>query len=204
MRSTTLSRTAESNATAVVTLDSPLGWISYTHQDGLLLGLVFGYPTRWAAESALDRAVRANGSSDRAKPTHDDHKALFGGYELADEVLASNELAERLEDYAAGRPVDFSDVAIDVTHLTPFSRRVVKACRQIPWGETRSYAQLASTAGSPGAARAVGQVMARNRFPLVVPCHRVLAAGGRLGGFSAPDGTRMKKRLLALESEARR
>ena len=65
---------------------------------------------------------------------------------------------------------------------------------------TRSYGEVAAAAGSPGAARAVGQVMAANRTPLIVPCHRVLAAGGKIGGFSAPQGLALKRRLLALES----
>ncbi len=74
------------------------------------------------------------------------------------------------------------------------------ACRRIPWGQTRSYAQLAAVAGRPGAARAVGSVMAKNRVPLVVPCHRVIASSGQLGGYSAPQGLSLKRRLLAMES----
>ena len=70
----------------------------------------------------------------------------------------------------------------------------------MPRGETVSYAELAGRAGSPNAARAVGGVMAGNRVPLLVPCHRVVGAGGRLGGFSAPTGVELKKRLLALEA----
>ena len=95
--------------------------------------------------------------------------------------------------------MDFSDVPLALDHLTPFGRRVVAACRRIPWGQTRSYGELAAECGSPGAARAVGSVMAKNRYPLIVPCHRVLAAGGELGGYSAPDGLKMKRRLLAME-----
>jgi methylated-DNA-[protein]-cysteine S-methyltransferase len=64
-----------------------------------------------------------------------------------------------------------------------------------------TYGDLAAAIGSPGAARAVGSVMARNCFPLIVPCHRVLGAGGSLGGYSAPDGLRMKRRLLAMEGQ---
>jgi methylated-DNA-[protein]-cysteine S-methyltransferase len=117
-----------------------------------------------------------------------------------DEELAEN-VVERLVRYAAGEPVDFSDVPVSLDHLSAFQRRVVKACRAIPCGDRRTYGQLAAAAGSPGAARAVGQVMAGNRMPLVVPCHRVVASGGGLGGFSAPQGLAMKRRLLALEQE---
>jgi len=118
------------------------------------------------------------------------------------QVASDSALAEDLRRFADGEPVDFGRVLIDERHLAPFARRVVAACRRIPWGQTRSYGQLAAECGSPAAARAVGQVMARNRYPLVVPCHRVLASGGRLGGFSAPQGLRLKRRLLALESPA--
>ena len=87
------------------------------------------------------------------------------------------------------RPSISATFAVDERHLTPIS--AAASCRpagEFPRGETRSYGELAAQCGSPGAARAVGQVMAKNRYPLVVPCHRVLAAGGRIGGFSAPQG----------------
>jgi methylated-DNA-[protein]-cysteine S-methyltransferase len=119
-----------------------------------------------------------------------------GDEELAVEVL------DRLARFTAGEVVAFQDVPIAMGHLSLFQRRVVKACRAIPAGERRTYGQLATAAGSAGAARAVGQVMASNRVPLIVPCHRVVAAGGRLGGFSAPNGLAMKRRLLELEAYA--
>ena len=111
-------------------------------------------------------------------------------------------LLERLVRYAAGAADDFFDVPVLLGAMTPFQRRVVASCRAIPCGSTRTYGQLAASAGSPGAARAVGQVMASNRIPLIVPCHRVIAASGGLGGFSAPQGVVMKKRLLAMEQLA--
>jgi methylated-DNA-[protein]-cysteine S-methyltransferase len=115
----------------------------------------------------------------------------------------AKELIDGLQRFADGEPVDFTDVPLAMDHLTPFGRRVVAACRRIGWGKTRSYGELASECGASGAARAVGTVMAKNRYPLVVPCHRVLAAGGALGGYSAPDGLRMKRRLLAMERAER-
>jgi methylated-DNA-[protein]-cysteine S-methyltransferase len=108
-------------------------------------------------------------------------------------------LAERMIAALEGEPDEFRDVGIDLSHLTPFARRVAAACRRIGWGQTRSYGELAAVAGFPGAARAVGHVMATNRTPLLVPCHRVVASGGRLGGFSAPQGAKLKRRLLDLE-----
>ena len=113
-------------------------------------------------------------------------------------------LAERIQSYAAGTDEDFSDVPLDLSHLTEFQRRVVKECRRIRVGQTLSYADLAAKAGSPGAARAVGNTMARNRFPIVVPCHRVIGSAGSLGGFSAPSGISLKRRMLDLEAASRK
>ncbi len=100
--------------------------------------------------------------------------------------------------YRHGRET-FNDVRVDLSHATPFSLRVYDACRAIPAGETRTYGELAVTAGSPGASRAVGSAMARNRVPIVIPCHRVVGASGRLCGFSAPGGLETKQSLLDLE-----
>ena len=109
-------------------------------------------------------------------------------------------LADRLQAYAGGADDDFLDVELDLTHLTAFQSSVVARCRRIPLGETLSYGELAAKAGSPGAARAVGNVMAKNRFPIIVPCHRVVGSGGALGGFSAPEGITLKQRMLERES----
>jgi methylated-DNA-[protein]-cysteine S-methyltransferase len=83
------------------------------------------------------------------------------------------------------------------TDATPFARAVWQATAAIPYGETRTYGELARAAGSPGAARAVGGAMAKNPLPLVIPCHRVVGAGGRIGGFS--PGVSLKRCLLAHE-----
>jgi methylated-DNA-[protein]-cysteine S-methyltransferase len=104
-----------------------------------------------------------------------------------------------MDSYSHGHPEDFSDIDVSLEAATAFQRRVLDQCRRIAWGCTVTYAELASRAGWPGAARAVGNVMARNPVPLIIPCHRVVGAGNRLGGFSAPSGLVMKKRLLALE-----
>jgi methylated-DNA-[protein]-cysteine S-methyltransferase len=98
---------------------------------------------------------------------------------------------------------DFLDIELDLNERTPFQRSILQKCREIAIGETISYAELATQAGYPNAARATGQVMATNRFPLIVPCHRVVGSGGSIGGYSAPDGLQMKRRLLALESDRR-
>ena len=112
------------------------------------------------------------------------------------------ELRSRLESYAEGEITDFSDIEVDLAGLTTFQKRVVAELRKVKYGETLSYGELAGRAGSPKAARAVGSVMSQNRVPLVIPCHRVVASSGHLGGFSAPQGVALKKQLLAMESRA--
>lgn len=107
---------------------------------------------------------------------------------------------ERLRAYFDGEAVDFSDLAIDLPQGTSEERRrIYDAARALRWGETESYGTVAKRAGMPGGARVVGQAMAANPLPIVVPCHRVLAAGDRLGGFSAWGGAVTKERLLVLE-----
>jgi methylated-DNA-[protein]-cysteine S-methyltransferase len=94
-------------------------------------------------------------------------------------------------------------IPLDLSGLGPFCRRVYELARAIPAGETVTYGELAARAGEPGAARAVGQAMARNPFPLIVPCHRVMAAHGGAGGFSARGGVATKFRLLRIEGALR-
>ena len=98
-----------------------------------------------------------------------------------------------------GKTRELGPLAIDYGHASEFHRRVCEAARAIPAGQTLTYGELAARLGKPGAARAVGGVMARNSLPIIVPCHRVLAAGGRPGGFSAPGGVTTKLRMLRLE-----
>jgi methylated-DNA-[protein]-cysteine S-methyltransferase len=168
---------------------TPLNWMAIAWRDEILLANVFGYPSRRLAELALARIPRMPQSFCRI--------AAEG---QADDVPPwARSLIARLQLFAGGEPVDFVDVPLSLEHLTTFGKRVIAACRRIPWGETRTYGELAAECGSPGAARAVGSVMAKNRYPLIVPCHRVLAAGGDLGGYSAPDGLAMKRRLLRME-----
>ena len=98
-----------------------------------------------------------------------------------------------------GEPCDLSAIQLDMEGIPPFHRLVYRAARDIPPGTTASYGELAARIGSAKAARAVGQALRRNPFPIVVPCHRVLAAGGKVGGFTASGGTATKLRMLELE-----
>ena len=110
-----------------------------------------------------------------------------------------SEIEERLKDYFKGEKVDFSD-KLDLSTATPFQKQVWLATRSIPSGQTRSYQWVAVQIGKPGAARAVGQALGRNPLPIIVPCHRVLASGGGLGGFGG--GLELKRRLLRLEGSS--
>ena len=107
------------------------------------------------------------------------------------------DLVDRLEEYFSGKRVSFADVELDLDGWTPFQLDVVKALRQVPYGEVVSYRDLARLAGHPRAQRAAGTFCARNRFALVVPCHRVVASDG-LGSYGSL-GIAYKQRLLALE-----
>ena len=98
-----------------------------------------------------------------------------------------------------GEPSDLSFITLDLEGVPDFDRRVYEVARTIPTGVTRSYGDVARRLGDPGLARAVGQALGRNPFVIVVPCHRVLAAGGKAGGFSATGGTATKLTLLAIE-----
>ena len=106
---------------------------------------------------------------------------------------------EAVRAYFAGAEVDFSKVRLDLSAEVEFERRVYAVLRTVGWGATTTYGELARTAGSPGASRAVGRALAKNPVPVIIPCHRVLAADGALGGFSAHGGAGTKQRMLALE-----
>jgi methylated-DNA-[protein]-cysteine S-methyltransferase len=110
------------------------------------------------------------------------------------------QLQQQIVAYFGGAAEDFGpDIPADLTELTHFQAAVLTACRHIKLGQTITYAQLAESIGRPNAARAVGNALAKNPLPLVIPCHRVLAANNKLGGFSAPGGIRMKKKLVIHE-----
>jgi O-6-methylguanine DNA methyltransferase len=136
------------------------------------------------AKAKRDHATHAHPTVNRLKPA-------------AKKIAARAE--REIREYLAGRRRRFT-VPLDLSGLSPFHRRVLRAALRIPYGRTVTYSDLARRVGRPAAARAVGQAMARNPVPLVIPCHRVVAAGGGLGGYSG--GLALKRRLLALEGAA--
>ena len=132
------------------------------------------------------------------QPSENEAKKSLGN-DISGATLAAHRfegLIKRFQSYFSGQRVDFPD-ELDYSGATSFQRGIWEAARQIPYGQTRSYGWVARQAGKPGAARAAGQALGRNPLPVIVPCHRVLAGDGGLGGFSG--GLEMKKFLLTLE-----
>jgi methylated-DNA-[protein]-cysteine S-methyltransferase len=157
---------------------SELGWMAAVAIDGRLAQLAFGGQTPQAVTRRLDAELAA----------------------LAWGTRGSASWVRLLQQYAEGSRVNLEQIPLALPDtLTPFQRRVLELCRRIPFGRLATYGELAARAGYPRAARAVGNVMAANRVPIVVPCHRVVPAGGKLGRYSAPGGVRTKLRLLELE-----
>lgn len=154
--------------------ETRLGWMGLVFSDKGLKASTFFCPTR---EAALREAMEL-------------------GAEAPASEAEAGDLPRKLQAYAEGQPVIF-DNDIDWSGVTPFRRQVLEEVRRIPPGETRSYRGLAERVGKPAAMRAVGQVMATNPLPIIIPCHRVLASDGGLGGYG--HSLEMKETLLRLE-----
>ncbi len=120
-----------------------------------------------------------------------------------EDAAAFAALIARTQEYFSGRPAAFDDIPCDLPRTASFSAKVLAICRTIPYGQTLSYSQLAFKAGNADGARAAAAALGRNPIPLVIPCHRVTYAGGRLGGFSAPGGEALKRRMIELEAGKR-
>jgi methylated-DNA-[protein]-cysteine S-methyltransferase len=162
-----------------------LGWFGLLGRDAPLVSVWVGHASADEVRRAARRQIAESGS-----------KAEFV------EGDWYPELRQRLERYCMGERCDFDDISLAPSRATEFQKRVVKIVRRIPYGKTLSYGRLAEKAGFPRAARAVGTVMSSNRFPIVVPCHRVVVAGGKTGGYTSPQGISLKLRLLAMEGAA--
>lgn len=166
----------------ILDFPSKLGWMAIAVADATVRRLTFGHRSAASARAALSMIA-----ADRIPPAGNAGRQ-------------ARAIARRLQAYAAGRPDEFIDVAVDLERFGEFQQRVLNACRRIHYGSTISYAELAALAGSPNAARAVGNCMAANPIPLLIPCHRVVRADGGLGAYSAIGGAHTKRYLLAMES----
>jgi methylated-DNA-[protein]-cysteine S-methyltransferase len=151
----------------------------------------------WTAEGLVGLAF-AEGTDEATRA----RLAALGAPEAGDPPAWAQAAIDGVIALLAGGDPDLRAVPLDLRSVPPFHRRVYDVARAIPRGQTRTYAQVARDAGSPAATRAVGQAMAQNPLPIIVPCHRVLGAGRSLGGFSAPGGVDTKARLLAIEGAA--
>jgi methylated-DNA-[protein]-cysteine S-methyltransferase len=170
------------------------------------------FKTKWgyfglaAADNGLLRTVLPLSNPEKVKRRI---LTLFVGREPSIENRASSiefdkalfkTAQEQITAYFEGACVNFRNIPIVLDGLGLFARRVLTACRDIKFGQTVSYGRLAELAGKSGAARAVGGVLAKNPLPLIIPCHRVVCANGKIGGFSTSGGIALKKRLLKLEA----
>jgi methylated-DNA-[protein]-cysteine S-methyltransferase len=185
-RATSRPASAEVHPVSRSIFETEMGWFGLIGQGDVVVRILIGHVSAEQVRSAAARAV----------------KPIAGGA-ASTESDWNPKLRRKLQDFARGIPTDFSDVKLELGRTTPFRKRVIEATRKIRYGRTLAYGELAAKAGSPGAARAIGTVMATNLFPIIVPCHRVIASGGAIGGFSAPHGIELKKRLLDMEAEAR-
>jgi methylated-DNA-[protein]-cysteine S-methyltransferase len=121
------------------------------------------------------------------------------GMDVVRSAARTADIVHQLRAYFAGERRTF-DVRVDLSRLTPFHRRVLAAAAAVPAGEVVSYGEIARRIGQPGGSRAVGQALGRNPVPIVIPCHRVVAAGGKIGGYGG--GLAIKRKLLRLEGSA--
>ena len=151
----------------------------------------FGWMAIVASEYGLCRLTLPQPAVDKALVLISDFLP-----KAAADTTAFRELGFRLTRYFEGEKIDFSD-DLDLRGSTDFQRDVWEANCSIPYGETRTYGWIAETLGRPGSVRAVGQALARNPLPIIIPCHRVVGSSGSLGGYSG--GLELKKRLLELE-----
>lgn len=156
------------------------------------------FPAGWVGLLGSERGLRRAS----LKPTpHEVVEDLGADAEGAEEDPAFfADIVARINRYSEGDLSALDDIQLDLDNAPPFFRAAWDACRTIPPGETRSYQWLAAQAGNPLAMRAAGQAMARNRFSLIVPCHRVISSDGGLGGYGG-GGLGVKARLLQMELE---
>ena len=163
------------------------GWFGLLGRDEKIARLTIGHVTSDGVREEIGQHVAAH--SDGESPQVNESDWL-------------PDVRRRLERYATGERIGFCDCQLESPARTAFQQHVLEVARNIPFGATMTYGALAAKCGASRAARAVGSVMASNRVPIIIPCHRVIAAGSKLGGFSAPSGVRLKEQMLTMEAGA--
>ena len=134
-----------------------------------------------------------------AKRTQLLEKIFDGAGSRTKKVSATGRVIDTIKRYCSGENVSFAGCHMHWSPLTPFQQTVLKAALKIPYGSVETYGSLARKIGCPRGSRAVGNALAKNPFPLVIPCHRVIRGDGKPGGFSAVGGVVLKKKLLQME-----
>ncbi len=156
------------------TIDTPIGQVNVTAgRNGL-----------------VEVALPGRNAAIKSKPVEQD--IANPAYQIAQQALSE------IREYLAGRRREF-DLKINPSIFTPFQKRVLEITQKIPYGEIRTYGEIAQSFGSPNASRAVGMALGRNPILIILPCHRVVAANHHLTGFAAADGLRVKQWLLEME-----
>ncbi len=166
--------------------ETPLGWCGIAWNEGPTSGAGYAVTLFQLPEATMEltesRIARNSGAA-----------------KSSNVPLQVNNICKRVCNHLNGVLQDFRDIPVDLDEIGPFVRRVCEAARKIPVGQTVTYADLANALGRPSLARAVGRALGRNPIPLIIPCHRVMAAHGKPGGFSAFGGRVTKAKLLAIE-----
>lgn len=170
----------------LVVFNTDIGWCGVMHRGKVLQQVRTGFP------SMLDVALAFKEHSVGPDDPNTWEKKLISRITGSLSRNAAQSPTKKKNSFC------FDDIQVDDEGLTQFQKKVVDAVRSLGFGETASYGELAERVGHPGAARAVGTVMRKNRFPIIVPCHRVLSSNG-LGGFTSPRGVSTKREMLRNE-----
>lgn len=166
--------------------ETPFGWCGIAWREGPIAGTPCAVTLLQLPEATVELTesrIRQNSGADQPSNTPPQIAAVI----------------EKVGKHLGGDIQNFSDIPVELGGASAFVRRVYEAARAITPGKTTTYSDLAHALGRPTAARAVGRAMARNPIPIIIPCHRVVASGGKPGGFSAYGGRAIKAKLLAIE-----
>jgi methylated-DNA-[protein]-cysteine S-methyltransferase len=181
MKATMSGKNRVYNSVSCAVFKTSIGWCGLVMAQGKVRRLYIGY----AAPRELKQHIRN----------------AFGDYRQFNRPAGMRTIIQKLKRYCSGKRVSLSGVPMDWSSLTAFQQKVLRAAAGIPPGSVDTYAGLARKIGYPRGARAVGNALGSNPFPLLIPCHRIIRTDGSIGGFSARAGVSLKKSLLRSERE---